>query len=92
MSDPQGRHCTGKLAGGEEEDGCCLSMDGAVQSALAFLSSCSMLGHPGPRPPKPGVPPWYRKAVFVEYPDALFTQPKPKPAWMGKKHPQRGEP
>ncbi|POI29364.1 hypothetical protein CIB84_006886, partial [Bambusicola thoracicus] len=25
----------------------------------------------------------YRKAVFVEYLDASFTQPKPKPAWMG---------
>ncbi|NXU57660.1 FA8 factor, partial [Turnix velox] len=42
-----------------------------------------VLGHPGPRPPAPGVLPRYRKAVFVEYSDALFTQPKPKPAWMG---------
>ncbi|NXP43379.1 FA8 factor, partial [Heliornis fulica] len=41
------------------------------------------LGHLDPQPPMPGVPPQYRKAVFVEYPDALFTQPKPKPAWMG---------
>ncbi|XP_072733035.1 coagulation factor VIII isoform X1 [Ciconia boyciana] len=40
-------------------------------------------GHPGPRPATPGVPPRYRKAVFVEYSDASFTQPKPKPAWMG---------
>lgn len=30
--------------------------------------------------------------MFVEYPDASFVQPKPKPAWMGKKHPQHGEP
>lgn len=29
--------------------------------------------------------------MFVEYPDASFTQPKPKPAWMGKKHLQHGE-
>ncbi|XP_032852050.2 coagulation factor VIII isoform X2 [Tyto alba] len=40
-------------------------------------------GHLGPQPPMPGVPPRYRKAVFVEYHDASFTQPKPKPAWMG---------
>ncbi|KAJ7412582.1 hypothetical protein WISP_95318 [Willisornis vidua] len=40
-------------------------------------------GHVSPRPPTPGVPPRYRKAVFVEYPDALFIQPKLKPAWMG---------
>ncbi|XP_017674703.1 PREDICTED: coagulation factor VIII isoform X1 [Lepidothrix coronata] len=40
-------------------------------------------GNAGPRPPTPGVPPRYRKAVFVEYPDALFIQPKLKPAWMG---------
>ncbi|XP_054244776.1 coagulation factor VIII isoform X2 [Indicator indicator] len=39
--------------------------------------------HPDPRPPVPGVVPRYRKAVFVEYPDGSFTQPKPKPAWMG---------
>ncbi|KFQ76980.1 Coagulation factor VIII, partial [Phoenicopterus ruber ruber] len=40
-------------------------------------------GHLGPWSPTPGVPPRYRKAVFVEYSDASFTQPKPKPAWMG---------
>ncbi|KAF1446848.1 Coagulation factor VIII, partial [Pygoscelis papua] len=65
---------------------------GAVETAWDYMHSdllsmlqapASMLGHPGPQPPTPGVPPWYRKAVFVEYPDALFTQPKPKPAWMG---------
>ncbi|XP_009284580.1 PREDICTED: coagulation factor VIII isoform X1 [Aptenodytes forsteri] len=65
---------------------------GAVETAWDYTHSdllsvlqapASMLGHPDPRPPMPGVPPWYRKAVFVEYPDALFTQPKPKPAWMG---------
>lgn len=78
--------------GGEEEDGCCPYMDGAVQSALAFPSFCSVSGHPDPRHPILDVPPRYRKAVFVEYPDASFTQPKPKPAWMGKKHLQRGEP
>ena len=27
----------------------------------------------------------------MEYPDASFMQPKPKPAWMGKKHLQHGE-
>ncbi|NXO43978.1 FA8 factor, partial [Locustella ochotensis] len=42
-----------------------------------------ILGHGGPRPPPAGVPPRYRKAVFVEYPDGSFTQPKLKPAWMG---------
>ncbi|KAF2974191.1 hypothetical protein EK904_013054 [Melospiza melodia maxima] len=42
-----------------------------------------ILGHAGPRPPTAGVPPQYRKAVFVEYPDGSFTQPKLKPAWMG---------
>ncbi|NWS33917.1 FA8 factor, partial [Polioptila caerulea] len=41
------------------------------------------LGHAGPRPPRADVPPRYRKAVFVEYPDGSFTQPKLKPAWMG---------
>ncbi|XP_076203264.1 coagulation factor VIII isoform X1 [Aptenodytes patagonicus] len=65
---------------------------GAVETAWDYTHSdllsvlqapASTLGHPDPRPPMPGVPPWYRKAVFVEYPDALFTQPKPKPAWMG---------
>lgn len=78
--------------GGEEEDGCCSSLDGAVQSALAFPSFCSMSGHLGPWPPTPGVLPQYRKAVFVEYTDASFTQSKPKPAWMGKKYLQCGEP
>uniref|UniRef100_A0A8B9ZTA3 Coagulation factor VIII n=1 Tax=Anas zonorhyncha TaxID=75864 RepID=A0A8B9ZTA3_9AVES len=34
-------------------------------------------------PPAPGALPRYRKAVFVEFPDASFAQPKPKPAWMG---------
>ncbi|XP_063273022.1 coagulation factor VIII [Prinia subflava] len=43
----------------------------------------SILGHGGPRPPPAGVLPRYRKAVFVEYPDGSFTQPKLKPAWMG---------
>lgn len=78
---------------GKEEDGCCPCMDGSVQSAfLGFPSSCSILGHhAGPRPPPAGVPPRYRKAVFVEYPDGSFTQPKLKPAWMGKKHLQCGE-
>lgn len=42
-----------------------------------------ILGHAGPRPPPAGVPPRYRKAVFVEYLDGSFTQPKLKPAWMG---------
>ncbi|NXA45809.1 FA8 factor, partial [Nothocercus julius] len=40
-------------------------------------------GPVGPRPRSPAVPPQYRKAVFVEYPDASFTEPKRKPAWMG---------
>ncbi|XP_035181806.1 coagulation factor VIII [Oxyura jamaicensis] len=40
-------------------------------------------GLPGPQPPAPDALPHYRKAVFVEFPDASFTQPKPKPAWMG---------
>lgn len=82
----------GSWQGGEEEDGCCLSVNGAAPSVLAFSSSCSMSGHSSPWPLKPGVPPQYRKAVFVEYTDASFTQSKPKPAWMGKKHLQRGEP
>ncbi|XP_021390197.3 coagulation factor VIII [Lonchura striata] len=42
-----------------------------------------ILGHAGPRLPPDRVPPRYRKAVFVEYPDGSFTQPKLKPAWMG---------
>ncbi|KAM6353490.1 coagulation factor VIII [Alca torda] len=72
---------------------------GAVETAWDYTHSdllsvlqapAGVLGHPGPRPPTPGVLPRYRKAVFVEYPDASFTQPKPKPAWMGMKHLQRG--
>ncbi|XP_010158871.1 PREDICTED: coagulation factor VIII-like [Eurypyga helias] len=65
---------------------------GAVETSWDYMHSdllpvlqvpASTSGHPGPRPPMPGVLPQYRKAVFVEYPDASFTQPKPKPAWMG---------
>ncbi|XP_009462474.1 PREDICTED: coagulation factor VIII [Nipponia nippon] len=65
---------------------------GAVETAWDYTHSdllsvlqapAGMLGHPGPRPATSGVPPRYRKAVFVEYPDDSFTQPKPKPAWMG---------
>ncbi|KAM6413533.1 coagulation factor VIII [Rhynochetos jubatus] len=65
---------------------------GAVETAWDYMHSdllpvlqvpASTSGHPGPRTPMPGVLPQYRKAVFVEYPDASFTQPKPKPAWMG---------
>ncbi|XP_069667336.1 coagulation factor VIII isoform X2 [Haliaeetus albicilla] len=65
---------------------------GAVETAWDYTHSdllsvlqapAGVSGHPGPRPPILGVPPRYRKAVFVEYPDASFTQPKPKPAWMG---------
>lgn len=67
---------------GEEEDGCSPS----VQSASAFPSSYSVSELPGPQPPAPGALPRYRKAVFVEFPDASFAQPKPKPAWMGKNH------
>lgn len=59
--------------------------------SLGFRSSCSILGHAAPRSPPAGVLPQYRKAVFVEYPDGSFTQPKLKPAWMGKKHLQCGE-
>ncbi|NWX91814.1 FA8 factor, partial [Nothoprocta pentlandii] len=40
-------------------------------------------GPAGPRRRSPAVPPRYRKAVFVEYPDASFTEPRRKPAWMG---------
>ncbi|NXJ67313.1 FA8 factor, partial [Rostratula benghalensis] len=65
---------------------------GAVETAWDYTHSdllsmlqapAGVLGHPGPRTPAPGVLPQYRKAVFVEYSDASFTQPKPKPAWMG---------
>ncbi|XP_074963057.1 coagulation factor VIII [Phalacrocorax aristotelis] len=65
---------------------------GAVETTWDYMHSdllsvlqapAGVSGHPGPRPPMPGVPPQYRKAVFVEYPDASFMQPKPKPAWMG---------
>ncbi|KAM8998001.1 coagulation factor VIII isoform 2-T2 [Ara ararauna] len=64
----------------------------AVETAWDYMHSdllsvlqvpAGVSGHPGPQPPMSGVPPRYRKAVFVEYPDASFTQPKPKPAWMG---------
>uniref|UniRef100_A0A672V9Y2 Coagulation factor VIII n=1 Tax=Strigops habroptila TaxID=2489341 RepID=A0A672V9Y2_STRHB len=52
----------------------------AVETAWDYMNSdlLSVLQHP-----TPGVPPRYRKAVFVEYPDTSFTQPKPKPAWTG---------
>ncbi|KAM6323128.1 coagulation factor VIII [Podargus strigoides] len=65
---------------------------GAVETAWDYMHSdllsvlqapAGLSGHPGPQPPTPGVPSWYRKAVFVEYHDASFTQPKSKPAWMG---------
>ncbi|XP_014810796.1 PREDICTED: coagulation factor VIII isoform X3 [Calidris pugnax] len=65
---------------------------GAVETTWDYTHSdllsvlqapAGVLGQPGPRPPAPGVLPRYRKAVFVEYSDASFTQPKPKPAWMG---------
>ncbi|KAM6381425.1 coagulation factor VIII isoform 2-T2 [Pluvialis apricaria] len=65
---------------------------GAVETTWDYMHSnllsvlqapAGMLGHPGPRLPMPGVLPQYKKAVFVEYPDASFTQPKPKPTWMG---------
>ncbi|KFQ30241.1 Coagulation factor VIII [Merops nubicus] len=65
---------------------------GAVETAWDYVHSdlLSTLQAPAraPGPPAPwdavaGVPPRYRKAVFVEYPDASFLQPKPKPAWMG---------
>ncbi|KFQ02416.1 Coagulation factor VIII, partial [Leptosomus discolor] len=42
-----------------------------------------MSGHSDPQTSMSGVPPRYWKAVFVEYPNASFMQPKPKPAWMG---------
>ncbi|XP_061862795.1 coagulation factor VIII isoform X7 [Colius striatus] len=65
---------------------------GAVETSWDYVHSdllsvlqapASTSGQPSPRPPVPAVPPRFRKAVFVEYPDASFTQPKPKPAWMG---------
>ncbi|NWV23242.1 FA8 factor, partial [Origma solitaria] len=40
-------------------------------------------GRESPRPATAAVPPHYKKAVFVEYPDDSFIQPKLKPAWMG---------
>ncbi|XP_009815292.2 coagulation factor VIII isoform X2 [Gavia stellata] len=60
------------------------SWDYKHSDLLSMLqASAGMSRQPGPQPPTPGVPPRYRKAVFVEYHDASFTQPKPKPAWMG---------
>ncbi|XP_069724170.1 coagulation factor VIII isoform X2 [Phaenicophaeus curvirostris] len=65
---------------------------GAVETSWDYIHSdllsvlhapAGLSGHPGPRLPALGVPPQYRKAVFVEYFDASFTQPKSKPAWMG---------
>uniref|UniRef100_A0A8C2TIB0 ferroxidase n=1 Tax=Coturnix japonica TaxID=93934 RepID=A0A8C2TIB0_COTJA len=61
----------------EGEDGCSWSIHSA------FPSSCSVSEPHKPQPTMPGALPRYRKAVFVEYLDASFTQPKPKPAWMG---------
>lgn len=43
-------------------------------------------GDQGLRPPTLGTFTRYKKAVFVEYTDASFTQTKSKPAWMGKKN------
>ncbi|XP_019337450.1 coagulation factor VIII [Alligator mississippiensis] len=40
-------------------------------------------GDQGLRPPTLGTFTRYKKAVFVEYTDASFTQTKSKPAWMG---------
>ncbi|XP_068813186.1 coagulation factor VIII isoform X2 [Struthio camelus] len=58
--------------------------DYAHSDLLSTLQApAGVSGQPGRQPPTPGVPPRYRKAVFVEYPDASFTQPKHKPAWMG---------
>ncbi|XP_009570310.2 coagulation factor VIII isoform X2 [Cuculus canorus] len=56
-----------------------------IHSDLLFMlqTPAGLSGHPGPRSPMIGVPHQYRKAVFVEYSDASFTQPKSKPAWMG---------
>ncbi|CAN8188416.1 unnamed protein product [Coccothraustes coccothraustes] len=60
------------------------SWDYTHSDLLSVLQApAGILGHAGPRPPPAGVPPQYRKAVFVEYPDGSFTQPKLKPAWMG---------
>lgn len=65
---------------------------GAVETAwdythsdlLSGLQTPAGVSEPlGPQPPAPGALPRYRKAVFVEFPDASFSQPKPKPAWMG---------
>ncbi|NXR73650.1 FA8 factor, partial [Pycnonotus jocosus] len=64
----------------------------AVETAWDYIHSdllsvlqapTGILGHGGPHLPPAGVAPRYRKAVFVEYPDGSFTQPKLKPAWMG---------
>ncbi|KFO91748.1 Coagulation factor VIII, partial [Buceros rhinoceros silvestris] len=61
-----------------------ITWDYMHSNLLSVLQApAGMSGHLGPWPPTPGVPPQYRKAVFVEYTDASFTQPKPKPAWMG---------
>ncbi|XP_062440368.1 coagulation factor VIII [Rhea pennata] len=58
--------------------------DYAHSELLATLQApAGVPGHPGPQPPTLGAPPRYRKAVFVEYPDASFAQPKRRPAWMG---------
>ncbi|XP_051486280.1 LOW QUALITY PROTEIN: coagulation factor VIII [Apus apus] len=60
------------------------SWDYTHSQLLSVLQAPAGMSRPsGPWPPTPDVPPQYRKAVFVEYPDASFTQPKPKPAWMG---------
>uniref|UniRef100_A0A8V0YUW9 Coagulation factor VIII n=1 Tax=Gallus gallus TaxID=9031 RepID=A0A8V0YUW9_CHICK len=65
---------------------------GAVETAWDYVHSELLstlqapVGVSGPREPQPTMPgalPRYSKAVFVEYLDASFTQPKPKPAWMG---------
>ncbi|NXJ11844.1 FA8 factor, partial [Odontophorus gujanensis] len=65
---------------------------GAVETTWDYVHSelLSTLQAPtgvsGPTEPRPAMLsalPRYRKAVFVEYLDATFTQPKPKPAWMG---------
>ncbi|NXT82821.1 FA8 factor, partial [Zapornia atra] len=62
---------------------------GAVETTWDYTHSDLLPVLPAPagkeawQPPMPGALPGFRKAVFVEYPDASFTQPKPKPAWMG---------